>query len=468
MKGKRAGQFVKGLRKGREKRDRISLVKESTLYSQRKSSESSKGNPDRGIVALQADLEPTVTGSALPSFRTRYIQGRRGRSSDKLYGEKAYLKGINKRPRRKLTLGNRVTRKKRKRVEGGEVKDTQRVGGQRHRQRIRVVWDVLNRERRKQYRKFRKTGKRERSESQLRSKKGLIEARERYRAVREVEVYRNTYEVRSRVETHERGGRRKKWRLEAKYRMTTPVQGFPLSTEKKDSDKRTWVEKTRREGVWQEEEGAREKFHQKRREEVRREFKVGFDRREKRVSVKKERRKIAHLRSLVERSKQTRIQPIQRKNRVQRLQSSGGYGRREINENQIKEEFEVFRGKDDEVEILRALPTTQYFAKVKNLTRMRERRSEPRDESGRSTVENEQVKKRRKVPEKKRHQRYPHWTELEVWSNQFMQKVEDLNLQKVLKGEPVDLSYATYRELGKKVVYFYAVERSEREGKKQS
>jgi len=117
---------------------------------------------------------------------------------------------------------------------------------------------------------------------------------------------------------------------------------------------------------------------------------------------------------------------------------------------------------------MRALPTTQYFAKVKNLTRRRERRSDQRDENGIPTIESERVKKRRKVPEKKRNQRYPHWTELEVWSNQLMQKVEDANLQKVLKGDEVDLSYATYRELGKKVVYLYAVERSERWRKKKN
>jgi len=197
------------------------LVKESRLYYQRESKDSKNRNDVQKLRIDQPRLSQTGTGSIIPSLKTRYVQGLRGRSSDKLYGEKVYLKGINKRPRRKLTLGNMVTRKKRKRVEGSEVKDTQRVSGQRLRQRIRVVWDRFNREIRKQYRKYRKSGKREKSEISLRSRKGLIQSRERYRVLREAEVYRNSYEVRSRRETHERGERRTKWRLEAKSNQFT-------------------------------------------------------------------------------------------------------------------------------------------------------------------------------------------------------------------------------------------------------
>jgi len=357
-------------------------------------------------------------------------------------------------------LGNIVTRKKRKRVEGSEVKDTQRVSGQRLRQRIRVVWDRFNREIRKKYRKYRKSGKREKSEILLRSRKGLIQSRERYRVLREAEVYRNSYEVRSRMETHERGERRKNWRLEAKYRTTSPL---PAAGSR--SGKKTWIESHVREGLRLEESDKRDGFHEKRLGEFRRGFQEALNRRESTVIEKKERRKIGHIRSLLERSKETRKKPIQRKNRVQRFSSSFVD---EQSGKRIEGDLDHFQSKDDEVEIRRALPTTQYFAKVKNLTRRRERRSDQRDEKGLPTIESERVKKRRKVPEKKRNQRYPHWTELEVWSNQLMQKVEDANLQKVLKGEEVDLSYATYRELGKKVVYLYAVERSERWRKKKN
>jgi len=121
-----------------------------------------------------------------------------------------------------------------------------------------------------------------------------------------------------------------------------------------------------------------------------------------------------------------------------------------------------WRLKDKQTEILTALPTTQYFAKVKNRVRRRERQCEDRDVDGRPTEENERVKQRRKVPEKKRNERFPNGTELDLWSKRLMQKVEDENLKKVLKGEEVDLSYAKYRELGKKARYFYGVERGER------
>jgi len=456
MKKNRKEQFVKGLRKTMEQRDRISLVKESTLYYQ------------KGEVSdqdSQKDLVQTVSGSVIPSLKTRYVQGLIGRASDKVYAEKAYLKGMNKRPRRKLTLGNRVTRKKRKRVEGGVGKDTQRVGGQRIRQRIRVVWDNLNRERRKKYRKYRKKGDRGGLKESVVSRKNLsqlIEAREWYRILREVEVNRNTYEVRTRMQTHERGLRRKKWRLEAKYRTRPSVYN---RKEARGSEKKTWIEKRVREGLLEEEAEKREGFHTKRREEREVKFRSAYIRREKRVRKKKERRKVAHIRSLLERSKRTRIQPLERKNRVQRFKGTTPFPLSPIPVN--GEDQESFQQKDEEVEILRALPTTQYFAKVKNLTRRCQRGSDQVDEKGNPTTESVRVKKRRKVPEKKRNQRYPHWTELELWSNQFIQKVEDANLQKVLKGEEVNLSYATYRELGKKVVYFYAVERSEREGKNE-
>jgi hypothetical protein len=43
-----------------------------------------------------------------------------------------------------------------------------------------------------------------------------------------------------------------------------------------------------------------------------------------------------------------------------------------------------------------------------------------------------------------------------------MQKVEDENRKELLRGEEVKGSDAEYREFGKKVVYFYGAERSER------
>jgi len=215
----------------------------------------------------------------------------------------------------------------------------------------------------------------------------------------------------------------------------------------------------------------REAFHYAMRLESKKVFEKKYDSRKKRVrntsvtshpDQKGERRKIGHIRRLMERSERTRVSPIQRKNREQRLTRSTGDEFSQFKMKDPKEldvrGTEMFEQMDEQGEVLRASPTTQYFAKVKNLLRIRERRS---DQVGRGKAGSDRVKKRRKVPEKKRNQRYPHWTELEVWRNRVVQKVEDANLKKVLKGEKVDRSYATYRELGKKVRYLYAVERSE-------
>ena len=441
------GKFVKGLRKNREDRDRISFVKESNLYYE-----------EVGESKEKRTQRMTVTGSTIPSYKTRYVQGLIGMSSDKLYGDKAYLKGMNKRPRMKLTLGNMVMRKKRKRVEGVNAsrKDT-RVGGQRVRQRIRVVWDRINRERRKKYKEYRNKLRKEnewirKDEKSKESRKQLIEKRERYQVIRECEVYRNSYEVRSRYERHERGIRRKKARLEVKYHT---------EREKNDSKSKTWLESHVRQGRREEESEKREDFYGERRKKLKNEFEVKWGLRKQRVDQKKERGKVQHIQRLLKRAEETGQKPIQQKNRLKRFgenEKQPFSDRKEIsNKEESRLGREEFERRDHEGEILRASPTTQYFAKVKNVIRMVQR------QSGRTDQEDEnRVKKRRKVPEKKRTQRYPYWIELDVWSNRIMQKVEDENLKKVLKGEEVDLSYATYREFGKKVRYLYAVGRTDR------
>jgi len=446
MEKRSNGRFVKGLRKNREDRDRIALVKESNLYYEERGEGKEKRTKGR-----------TVTGRTIPSYKTRYVQGLIGMSSDKLYGEKAYLKGMNKRPRMKLTLGNMVMRKKRKRVEGVNAsRKEKRVGGQRQRQRIRVVWDRINRERRKTYKAYRKKLRREnewirKDEKSKESRKQLIERRERYEVIRECEVYRNSYEVRSRYETDERGIMRKKARLERKYQT---------EREKSNGKAKTWLERNVRQGRREEESKKREKFHGERRTEWKREFEAKWALRKQRVEEKKERGGVEHIRSLLKRSEETGRKPIQQKNRLKRFGENEKRQLEERKEIAKKEESRVgreeFGRRDHEGEILKASPTTQYFSKVKNVVRMVQRQSGRKEEGG------SRVKKRRKVPEKKRTQRYPYWTELDVWSNRIMQKVEDENLKKVLKGEEVDLSYATYREFGKKVRYLYAVGRTDR------
>lgn len=417
MKDRYGKRFVKGRRETVEKRDRIALGKEST----------------RGAVVGIKEIQ-TVSGSVIPSWKARYVQSGLGRTTEKFYGEKAYLKGMNKRPRRKLTLGNMVTRKKRKRVEGVETVDPSRVSGQRVRQVIRVVWDIVNRERRKTYQVYRKRIQKEHPGFQnpftSEDRKTLRKARKWYEIVRECEVYRNVYEVRARYQDHERGKRRKDRRLEAKFQTSAREPGKRM------------VEKKVRKGARQMEEEEREKRRAYIRSGVNQKYGEAFRRRKKRRKDYPGRKKREHLQVLVERSRESRKNPLKQKNREKR------------------ERADVGSQPDEETEILRAAPTTQYFAKVKNLIRemdrARPRKGEP------ETKASNRAKKRRKVPEKKRIQRYPQWTEMEKWSNRLMQKVEDENLAKILRGEEVTRSYATYRELGKKALYCYAEERSER------
>jgi hypothetical protein len=368
-----------------------------------------------------------------------------------------------------------VMRKKRKRVEGvnqsssGQIKDP-RVGGQRVRQSIRVVWDRINREIRKKYKEYRKELREKNNEVQKDgkikdSRKNLIHTRERYQIVRECEVYRNSYEVRSRFETHERGERRKKWRLEAKYK--TQVR------EKNRSRTKTWLETHVREGLMQDESDKINEFHANRRGELKKAFEEKYEARKKRVSEKTQRGEISHIQTLLKRSEQTSQTPIQQKNREQRFHKKVDETNSESQnlDNGVMGRSD-FERKDNEGEILIASPTTQYFAKIKNLVRRIEIRSPVQKkrkpvygirgmEEGEFSKGNRE-EKRKKVPEKKRNVRYPNWMELDAWSNRLMQKVENENLKKVLKGEEVNLSYATYREFGKKVRYLYAVERTER------
>jgi hypothetical protein len=261
-------------------------------------------------------------------------------------------------------------------------------------------------------------------------------------------VYRNAYEVRVRYQDHPRGKRRKEERLEAKFH--TSVRG---------SGKRR-VEKKGRVGARKTEAEQREKRMAYIRNGVEGKFRETVQARKKRRKEYPGRKKLDHVNALLDRSMQSRNQPLTRKNRETR-------GRKEWmdreNGKADEKSREEFGRRDEETEILRAAPTTQYFAKVKNLVRAMDRANAdtPRMTST-GWKRNPRAKKRRKVPEKKRIQRYPQWTDMEKWSNRLMQKVEDENLQKILRGEEVTRAYATYRELGKKALYCYAEERRER------
>ena len=110
----RSRRLTSQRRTHREKRERVSLRKES-----------------KTTLRVGGTGVPTQAGTRRPSRETGYARDLRGRPVDKAYGDQGYRKGMKKRPRRKLTLGNMVMRKGRKRVEGVEGKDPSLVGGQR-------------------------------------------------------------------------------------------------------------------------------------------------------------------------------------------------------------------------------------------------------------------------------------------------------------------------------------------------
>jgi len=366
----------------------------------------------------------TVAGSRRPSSQTGYAQELRGISIEKAYGDLGHRKGINKRPRRKLTLGNMVMRKKRKRVEGMDSKPSSQLGNQRLRQRIRGFWDRRNLERRKVQRTYREAREPTQGSQrgEVRGNSALIRARKRYRRVREVEVYRNAYERRSRYQTHERGKRRKKGWVEEKY--GTPARGKAKRGE-------TGVEERR--ARWKQEEARDlEANHRTQREEIRADLVKKVERRQEVWKTETQRQGIEHLNTLRDLCVRTRLRPRQVKNREKWRPGA--------------EES----GKDSSREILMAVPTTQYFSKRKNFLRRVELESGKRE-----------AKKWRKIPEKERTERHPDWSEREAWTNRRRKEVEDENRKGLLQGKGGSLS-GSYVEFGKKVVYLYATERSER------
>lgn len=415
---RKTGGFVKGRRDSREKRERISLRKESRRYTSVESNEREEKREKKE--------RTTISGSRRPSIKTGYSQELRGVPVEKAYGDQGYRKGMKKRPRRKLTLGNMVMMKNLKRVEGIESKDTGEVGGQRVRQRIRVFWDRRNRERRKSQINYRKKGKRKgRSGKEEKvERKHLRKGRERYVVVRECEVYRNGYEVRSRYQRHERGKKRKEWWLEEKY----PAEG-------KGKKKIGRVERRRKKQ--KKEEGKKlEKRYVKKREEGKKRFERKYKERKEVCEKEKGRKEREHVKILLGRSERTRRKPRKVKNR-------------EKVERREKEEE-----KDESREVLIAAPTTQYYAKRKNRVRRKELEG---------TGEKEREKKKwRKVEEKERTVRKPRWSELDTWMNRRMQKVEDENRKRLMEGGERKRKEAKYIEFGKKAVYFYGAERSER------
>ena len=456
MEKKRGRRFIQRITEGRDIRKRISFVSDSDLHYENEgvcSSKSSKRSKrSKSESKEEAKGENTVTSSTLPSYKTIYREGSMRISSHKLYGEKAVLKGMNKRPRMKLRSGNTLMIKQINRVAKKlKIKNRERVGRQIETQYTRVVWDRRNRERRKKYKEYRRIeGKPGRKREDT---KGLVEALDRYQVLRECEVYRNGYEVRIIIQSTKSGRILKKWQLEGKYR-----------TNGRRQKGKTWRERKRREGLINTEKRSIEKRYEKVLEDLKKGFKRKYRERKKRVERKPERRKVGQIEELLYRSGKTIEKPIQQR----RIEQPDFMGYKE----KVKEFDQEYSGKvggvkgflaeDTRVKLQREVPTTQNFAKRKNVIRILERQSQKRDDSGVPSDEYIDVKKIRKLPEEERVKRYPHRSELDTWGDALMKRVEDGNRKKVIKGQEVDRSYAKYRELGRAVMFIYRMVRGER------
>lgn len=108
------------------------------------------------------------------------------------------------------------------------------------------------------------------------------------------------------------------------------------------------------------------------------------------------------------------------------------------------------RSEEEERQRLFAVPTTQYFAKRKNLIRRTER-EQRKGHPDRS--------RRRKLPETERRERKPKWADRERWTNRRRKEVEKAHR---IGPSPVGEVDRRYREFGKTTLYLYAVQRSQR------
>lgn len=387
--------------------------------------------------------------NVLPSYKSIHVEGMVQMSSVNLYETKAVLKGINTRPRMKLTLGNTLIRKERKRSSKQlVVKDRETRGRQVQMQYVRVIWDVRNRELMNSYKKYRESGRNgmrpgRQSKNDIKSIEGLRKAVNVYEIVRGCEVYRNGYELRILMKTMDVGKRLRSWQREDKYIRLSGSKVNKLLRNEEGREKRKTND---------------EKIRNKRYTNIRGEFKYVFTKkykeRNKRLNKEKDRRKAGEVKILQDLCKKTREKP--------RVQVEMNHPNRDFIEKKlerilkiypiISEEMESYREEDKRVKLQMEVPTTQYFAKRKNIRRMADRRS---DESV------EDSRKIRKIPEGERMEMYPHWGELDGWGIILMEKVENDNLRKVLNGVDVDIIYAKYRELGRRVWFMYRIKRGE-------
>lgn len=442
---KKAGRdkrFITRILNNIEKRSKIMLSKGSDVVYAKKDKE--------GNVSYRLDMKrygKTWSKSVLPSYKSMYVESMLQMSSMSLHEAKAVLKGMNMRPRLKMTLGNTLMVKEMKRITKSLlVKDRERRGRQVQMQYVRLIWDVRNREIRGSFKKYRSSedrpGRTEKSEKE--SVEGYRKALETYETIRSCEVYRNGYELRSLIVQIDIGERLTTWQHEGKYiipggnRVGIVERDELVSVGLMESDNKS---RLMRYGE------IRRGFYQ--------DFVEKFEKMKTLLIRERERRNAGDVVMLYEKCDkslktprvQLEVKTLDRTFKDKKLERM----LQRIPERE--EEMKEFQEDDKTAQLQMEVPTTQYFSKRKNVRRMAERRSD---------LSSEEANKIRKRPEADRMEVYPQWSELDEWGLKLMEKVEKHNLERVRKGHEVDISYAKYRELGRRVWFMYRMTRGKR------
>ena len=178
--------------RGRVKESRVNYTissktkraKEAKALNEERTRKTTRKTPPSELSSTEGSTEGKLSAIRRPSFKTRYIYGKVGRQTDRVYEHRANRKGGKNRPRIKRRRGEIVDRKKRNRlyrIHSNVIKGKSSIDSKQSKKN-RVVWDRRERERRKKY-----TGYRENKIVE----KTLLKNRKRHRVMRECEVYYN-------------------------------------------------------------------------------------------------------------------------------------------------------------------------------------------------------------------------------------------------------------------------------------
>ena len=445
--------------------------------------------------------------SRRPSWKAGYTYQRRRRPTEKLYGDQGERKGINKRPRRKVTLGNQLDWKERKRVEDlrennntregtrprAEVRGERTDRGRYKIRRMKGYWDRRNLERRKAQVRYRESKEREerRTEEEKEEKKHGRRVRKRYQLVRRVEVERNLHERRKRQGREEFMD----WEAQEDLRRVMEARNRIWVTDKytRTEEKRETRDHPRK--VWRSQRMYREerdliKQHERfdwtvkerRKNELkpRRYLRLRLKRSGRRENKERgtfrkarqgTRQMRGHARDAEKRTWENRVSWKEGKAYEWRKTQMDGSTYSEVREALDPTSYQWVNHGDTEDGRPPLTPRTGEFDKRTNRrrdaeragTRTEERKSKEGGKRGKSDEQDR--KKRRKLTEAEREERDPRRRDREKWRNRRAKKAED---EKRKEGGKV--VQANYVELGKRLRYYYGTKRSRRwleEGRKR-